>query len=181
MVKRLLIGGLLGGLALFVWQALWWSVFPPVAGLWHAYPDGQAVVAEYEAQGLDSGIYRYPDISDGFVEGPTLYFAIYQAGGFDQTSPAPFIQGLLLDISAALMMTLVLGALAVALPRFGQRLMLCIVLGCIGILSGPLVFGSFVQFPAGLMLAILFDAIIGWTLCGLVISAATKPAQVRTT
>lgn len=195
MLVRLVKGGLLGAIVIFVWQGTFWSVLPFARDLWAGIPDGEAVMQQFRASGMQTGIYYFPEHPDPGAPaeemnaawerltqlakaGPTVTFMLYQAEGYDPMGYSWYVQGFLADLLATILMTILIGAAAHAYPRYGQRVVVCSAFGLIGILAGPVLFGSFYLYPGKLMLLMLIDAAIGWLLAGLLIAWATKPEKL---
>lgn len=68
-MKRILVGGLLGGLAVYAWGFISWMVLPWHEATLHEMPAGAHVVATLGAENLASGIYMYPGMEEASETG----------------------------------------------------------------------------------------------------------------
>ncbi|MFN2383195.1 MAG: hypothetical protein ABR559_02915, partial [Gemmatimonadota bacterium] len=59
-MKRIMLAGLLGGLAVFVWGSVSWVVLPWHVATMHPIPDGEAVTEALAARVTEPGIYHFP-------------------------------------------------------------------------------------------------------------------------
>ncbi len=196
MLKKLLIGGLLGGIAMFVRQGVWWALLPFAMGGMKPLPAGADFASQMRSQNMESGIYYHPErpkpsgdaaadkaameeMVETALAGPTVSFMIYQADGFDYNNPAPYIRGLSSDIIACILVTLLLSLCAACMPAFGQRVLFCAGIGLATALTGPVVLSGFFFHPQSFVVAQVVDATLGWAVAGLLIALATRPQAVK--
>lgn len=191
MLKRWILGPLLGGLALFVWLGLSWAALPFHMAQFHGFADEAATQDFLRSQVSEPGIYMLPmmpeDMSDEAAcdrmnemaaTGPYVAYAAVLPGGCDCMSPLPYIKGLVYSLLAALIATMILVRAAAAIPTFGCRWRTCIAIGAIIALCGPLTNGAFFSDPPGHLVLQTLDHIVGWALLGLVLAWSTRPSAI---
>lgn len=193
MLKKLLIGGVLGAVVLFAWQGIWWGVLPFAQQQLRGLPEGEVLMQHCRASGMESGIYYYPPhppqgmapeqqkaawerLTELARNGPTVTFMAYQSAGYDPLGYSWYIKGFVADLVACILLTLLVAGVSGSLPGYGQRVGFCLGAGLIGTLSGPLVFGSFFLYPTTLLVLLVVEAAAGWILAALLIALATRPA-----
>ena len=191
MVKKLLIGGLLGGLAMFIWQGLWWAVGPVMMPQFKTLPEGESIAQSMAAQSMETGIYIHPGhpeqqdkaawehMTEVARRGPTMTFISYQAEGYDPMGVSWYVRGLVADIVACILVTFLVAGVAPCLPRYGQRVLLCGGIGLAGAITGAFIIGGFFIIPDTFVIGQVIDQIIGWLIAGLLIALATKPDARR--
>jgi len=186
MTKKVIVGGLLGGLVMFVWAVISWTVLP-----WHdltigRFSDQQAVAEVIMANAPQSGIYALPnaqpldpqadaaaraqaraDALARMQSGPFLFVSVTR-GGTDLTNPWLFVRSLLIQIVAATLITVLL--VQTRGLRYWCRVGFVETTGVlIGVLATfPL--WNWWQFPLRYTLVNFADFIIGVTLAGFVIA-----------
>ncbi|MCC7477274.1 hypothetical protein IT575_02350 [bacterium] len=178
MIKKLLIGGILGAVIMFMWLGLAWST-------WHLsqfrqIPDDRALMGEIALRNMDSGIYYYPPMPDrsnpeavkaheeAFSAGPVISFMAFQKKG--GSMPLTMIRGFLITLFSVSLVCWLLLRAAPALPGYFQRVGFCSAVGLVVALSGPLTFGNFFWLPQMHQFLELFDQLVGWTLVGLLLA-----------
>jgi hypothetical protein len=169
MIRKLLLGGLLGGLAMFVYLSLSWTVIPFHMNGMQELPDVAAMMGN--VAGLEHEVYYSGMPEEGVVE-PVIPFMVFAPGGYE---PQPVIlgKGLLMTLLAALLVTFVV--MAARQPVYRSRVMLCTIIGAAIALAGPMTFGNFFYFPFEFIWPEILDQLVGWTLAGFIIAWATKP------
>ena len=191
MLKQLLPGGVLGGIALFAWLAMSWAVLPFHRAALHELPRKMydsttgddvkgptAVVVTMQESGVAGhGVYYSGEPHEGST-GPEVPFMVWLPHGYPPMGGVMF-KGLLLSILPALFVTFIV--LAARQSSYRARVAVAACIGAVVALAGPMTFGNFFFFPAEWVLPDIFDQLIGWTLAGLVIAAFTKPAGTVTT
>jgi hypothetical protein len=150
MVSKLALGGVLGGIVMFMWLGLSWAVMPFHRAALKELPKSSAMVS-FGTVGMTHGIYYSGEPHKGSTAAE-IPLMVYLPGGYPPMQIV-MIKGLLLSIFA-----------------------LCLCTGAVVALAGPMTFGNFFFFPLQWVLPDVLDQLIGWTLAGLVIAAFTKPA-----
>jgi hypothetical protein len=137
---RILIAAPLGGVALFAWNFLSWSVLDV-----HAATPGPLPQAS--------------------------------AAGIDPMSPVVLLQGLALNLAAAL---LAAGLLSVSAVRgYLARLLFVALLGLFVALVCDMGYWNSMSFPLDYSLIMGLDRVIGWTCAGVLMAAIVRPPHGR--
>ncbi|MEM1249462.1 MAG: hypothetical protein AAGA81_21790 [Acidobacteriota bacterium] len=149
-MKNVLIAGILAGVALFVWGALFWAVLP-TANLGFASLDadtsaelGRAV----QTSVTEAGTYLLPDAELPFEEyqnrhldGPVAMLFV-QPGGMQAMPPSTFGKGLLHFVLVGILAAALLKMTSPAFTGFAQRFLFVVL--CFGLavaltdLNGPI-------------------------------------------
>lgn len=109
MAKTLIKGALLGGIVLFFWSFLSWTVLPWHTATMHPFTDEAAVVDALKANAPSSGVYVYPTekaTPEQAKAGPTVFLS-YCTNGFD-SMVMPLILNFLLQVLIAGLVTALL-------------------------------------------------------------------------
>ena len=173
MTQKILVGALLAGLVVFVWEFFFHVLSPlgtvGVSGL----PAEEAVLESLRSNLPEAGLYIFPgqldDDMDTVVEkyqrGP-VGLLVYKPGGGSAMDPVQLGRQLVLDVLAGAL-------LAWLLVSVGAKLRASIAYGAgVGVFA-VLVYGvpqwNWYNFPMTYTLASGADIIIGWTLGGAVL------------
>ena len=186
MLKQIIIGGLLGGITLFMWGFISWAVMDWHDATLQSHEGINAVVENIEDHLPESGVYYFPPMtfekadSAQMEEWMELHktkphgMIFYNATPGEVLSPVRLLRGFLVDVLASMMATILL---VMALPSLGgylSRVMFVLALGVFAIMSVHLVNGVFHDIPISWTTGQALDMTASWLLAGLVISAVTK-------
>ena len=191
MTKKILIGGIVGGIVMFIWGA----VSHMALGLGEAgikqLPNEDAVLAPLPANLKESGFYFFPgmDQTPGmtkeqqkaseenwkkkYTTGPSGVL-VYLAHGGEAMSPKQLLTQFATDLITSLLAACLLAAAAGALTGYGGRVLFVTLLGCLPWLAVNLPYWNWYGFPIDFTLAALADGVIGFFLAGLVLAAMVK-------
>ncbi len=187
MLKQIIIGGIVGGITLFVWGFVSWFVLT-----WHfdtiRQDEGIHAVVENVTEHLpEAGVYFYPPMTEAHrtEEGGTEAWAelhrsgphgyvVVQPNGSEPMPPITVAKGFVADVVAAMMASLLLIAALPSLRNYRARVVFVASLGVFAILSGYIVDGIFHDFPVRYTVGLAADTAIAWTLAGLAIGAVVK-------
>lgn len=189
MLKSLVKGGMLGGITLFVWGAVSWTVLP-----WHnltlqKFTNEDAVVAVIRANATTPGVYFLPNarhqpgmtgtekkaawesVEKRMAEGPVVFASIRLKGA---PSMAPFaLTGIVISIIGA-----TLGTLLLLQTRHSRYLRRAGFLSLFGLTAGVVCFlpyWNWFDFSTAYTATSIIDLAIGWFLAGLVIAKVAAP------
>jgi hypothetical protein len=176
MIKKLVLGTVLGGLTIFVWGALSWMVLPFNERMLLKFTDEEAMTAAIQANAPRSGIYHLPSHEPGEDEaamnermklGPTLFAAVRLAG-VDPASPALYLKGLAIEMAGAFLMS----ALVLTLPGLGYwaRVRAVTIVALIAGVIAHLPEWHWWGFSTQFTLTTIFNLVAAWFLTGLVIA-----------
>ena len=173
MLKQIIIGGIVGGITLFAWGFISWTVLT-----WHFDTIRQdeginAVVANVTDYLPEAGVYFYPPMTELYRSGPHG-FVVVQPNGSEPTSPIMLAKGFVADVVVAMMASLLLIVALPSLRNYRARVVFIASLGVFAILSGYIVDGIFHDLPVRYTVGLATDTAIAWTLAGLAIAAVVK-------
>ncbi len=191
MAKRIMLGGVLGGIALFIWQSISHLALPlGEVGISRIGNEG-AVVSALRANVQQPGFYFFPAAEEKpgmskdekreamrkseekYRAGPNGIL-IYQPQGGEAFTPKQLLSQLGFDI-AALFVGAWLLAQASGLAGYGARVLFVTVLGLLPTLVVNLPYWNWYGFPTDYTLAQLADHLIGFLVAGLVTAGVIKP------
>jgi hypothetical protein len=195
MMRNVLLGGIAGGVALFVWSVVAWTLLPLHQSSLRALAAEDRVVAALVEARTPGGLYVIPgrrepaekskdglaaaeqDWEDRATRGPIATLA-YRPGG---RSPGrmfrPMARGLGLAIAAAVFSAWALSRARIA-NHFG-RAAFVLGMGCFAWLLGPAMQWNWFAFPADYTLAVLLDTVGGWAIVGIVQAGIVRPVSPR--
>ncbi|HJU64492.1 MAG TPA: hypothetical protein VJ596_02385 [Gemmatimonadaceae bacterium] len=190
-MRRIIVAGLLGGAAVYLWSALSWSVLPFQTGKFRDIPDEQQVAELLSARLPAAGVYHYPayptaNASEAEVaawtqrveRGPVIPLLVFQPGGSNSAVTA-YVRAFVLDVMAALIVAMLLLLAVHTLPGYGQRVLFVTGIGIFAVLVSHLADWNWGLFPASYSVVMAADIIIGWTLAGVVMAWRIRPEGVR--
>jgi hypothetical protein len=191
MGKRILLGGVVGSIVIFLVSSVWHMV----AGLGEIgvqnVPNEEAVLAVMRSSIQAPGFYFFPGLetSPGMTKeqkqaaekkwnekyrvGPTGIL-IYRPGGED------FKFGKLLTVQfgigalAAFVVAWLLGLAAGGLPSFGARAMVVVLIAVFATVVTDLPYWNWYGFPCNYTLAHMAGAVVCWGITGLAMAAVVK-------
>jgi hypothetical protein len=192
MAKRVIIGGLLGGIALFIWGALAHMVLRIGSVGFREIPNESAVLTAVTASINEPGLYIFPGLglpahatmaqqnaamkeADARAQtGPNGLLIIHPRGGGGFTA-ARLINEFVLNVVQALLLATLL---AWALPIVGYvpRVAFVTVAGFFGALATNIQYWNWYGFPANYSVAYIVNETIGFLIVGLVVAALIKPS-----
>ncbi len=190
---RVLLAGILSGLAVFGWGVVSWMALPLHINALHNLPQDQAAADAFLGQFPESGVYHYPGMPSGpagqaptaaemeaaferMEAGPHVSLMVVHPHGSTPMPPRNFIIGLLLHVVAATMIAGLLSICADSLPRFGQRFGFVLCFGGFVILFHYLHETLWWGYPLEFAIATIVDIAAGSMLIGLITAALIRPA-----
>jgi len=189
MIKRLIAGGIVGGITLFMWGFISWVILT-----WHfdtLRHDSSvtAVVEDIEDHLPETGVYYFPPVptmrpdkaeKEAYMElhksGPSGMI-FYIAEHADPMPPRRLLLGFIVDIGAATFATLLLIVALPSLPKYWGRVVFVAALGVFAILAVRMIDGVFHNLPIQWTVNQSLDTAISWVLVGLVLAAIVRPAK----
>ena len=189
MMKRLITGGIVGGITLFMWGFVSWVVLT-----WHfdtVRHDSSvmAVVEDIEDNLQETGVYYFPPMTtmrpdetemEAYTElhkNSPSGMIFYNAEHLDPMSPSRLFVGFLVDVGAALFATLLLIVALPSLPKYWGRVVYVAALGVFAIFAIRMVDGVFFNLPIRWTMNMILDTAISWMLAGLVLAAIVRPPK----
>ena len=181
---RLLVAGLLGGIAMFIWSSLAHTALPLGSVGLQEMPDDAAVISSLQgALGDKAGLYMFPGSGMGVdphddaaalkvVEARTKSgpsgLLVYHGPGRD-TAMGPYIgKELALEIFQTLILAWLISKLAVS--SFGGRTLAAVAVGGMVAVATNGSYRIWYGFPADFTYAAILIQLVGYALAGLVIA-----------
>lgn len=185
--KQILIGGLSGGLALFVWSLVAWTMLPLEGSVMRALPSEQAIVDALLASGAGEGIYVVPaPLHPGAVlqgettareeklrRGPTAVLVYDPAGASPNRMFWPLARGIAFCLAAATFAALALSRARLA--SWAARVAFVLGLGLFAWVLGPGTQWVWFNYPTDYLVASLADTVGGWLIVGIVQTGIVRP------
>ncbi len=171
---RILIAGLVGGVAMFIWAAVGHDVLPLGSLGLKALPNEAAAIATIQAStGGKSGLYYFPaaQMSTKPPAGPSGLLAYY--AGSTAMTPATLGLELGSEIIQALLLALVMSALAVT--AFWRRVRIAGVVGVAAAMTTSASYWIWYHFPTDYTLGYMFVDAVRYVVAGVVIAWILKP------
>ena len=191
-MKRILIGGVAGGIVLFVWGLVSWMTLP-----WHQMemlPGQEAIAQSMRDAEVPSGVYAMPWVDEEAMEqmseeektaamaafteaherGP-LAFIVYSSEGGSVMPIMSMIVGLILDIILAGVAALMLAMAAPALPGFPGRVFFVLMLGVYTAFATHMMNWNWMSYPLGFSLEMAGDTVVAALLLGIVLAIIIRP------
>ncbi len=191
MTRKVLLAGLAGGVALFVWGIVAWTVLPVYGGALRTLPGEDRVVQALREGGATRGVYVVPALprnlrkagtpaseadqawAEKFRRGPRALLVYDPSGRSPTRMFRPLARALALCLAAATFSAFVLSRLRI--HGHFARIFFLTALGLFGWLLGPALLGVWFFYPADYLLAALAEALGGWLIVGVVQAGMVKP------
>lgn len=194
-VRRVLIAGLFGGFALFVWSVVTWTLLPLQRDVARTLPNEDRWVASLRDADLPGGIYVFPGVpdprgiapeererleqerADKMRRGP-IGLLVYDPQG---TAPNrmfwPIVRGLAMAVAAALFSAWTLSRVRVG--SWALRIAFVLGLGVFAWTLGPGAQWAWFHYPSDYLSATLVDVLGGWLIVGIVQTGIVRNGQSR--
>lgn len=172
-MKKLVIASILGGIIIFIWQTLSWTVLYMHQAGQEYTPKQDSIMAFINTQFSQDGSYLMPNDPKGTTmdemkknmaarEGkPWMQIQYHHV--MDTNMGANIIKGLITDIIIVALLCWILTKMPEA--GFGKIFMACLITGVIVFLNSP--FTIHIWYPMADLSAHFTDAVVSWGLCGL--------------
>jgi hypothetical protein len=184
-MRRLLLASLLAAAVMFLWGFLFWTVLMPAPRVFSA-PDDSAALSEALVTYLpSSGTYVVPtwegdekQMAERFETGPvaTIFF---RRDGVRMMSPFTFVYGYLQLFVVCFLAAMLLYTTASALPSYGSRVAVVLLLGLAGTLFIELSQPIWWHQPWRFHLLNTLYAVVAWLLAGCVLGMLIKKGRLR--
>lgn len=186
-MKRVLLGGVIGGVVMFVWGAIYHLAIPiSMAGL-SSLPNEEFVLTSLKASITEPGLYFFPgmDMSQAMTPEATAAWEAKQKAGpvglllYNPTGSEPMSAMQLLSELGADILAAFIAVMVVVNIRgsYGRRVLAVAALGLFAWLTLSLSYLIWYRFPAAHICAEGIDQVVGWALVGLVLGKLIKPTS----
>ncbi len=188
-----MLGGIAGGVALFVWSVVAWTLIPLHASTVRRLAAEDRVVEALVAARTPAGFYVIPAPPDtaGMAEeqataaenaweeragrGPVATLAYRPEGRAPNRMFRPMARGLGLALVASLFSAWALSRARIA-SHFG-RVAFVLGMGLFAWVLGPAMMWNAFSYPADYTVAVLVDALAGWAIVGVVQAGIVRPGR----
>jgi hypothetical protein len=187
-VGKVLVGGLVTGIVVFMWGAISHMATPIGTMGIRQIPGEEKVVAALKDSIREAGFYLFPgrDMSKSMSPSEEEAFAaktrqgpegvlVIRPDGADGMSPRQLLTELGSSIAAAL-----LAAIVLTQVRSGYlgRVLVVTLMGVFGFVSINVSYWNWYGFPTDFTIGAALDEIIGWFLGAIVLAAIVRPAKL---
>ncbi len=187
MSKKILLAGVLGGIAMFIWGA----VSPMALGIGEssmkAMQNEETMIAAMSENMKEPGLYLFPggipsndmtkeqreEFMRKWVQGPSG-FLVFHPEGMPAMAAKTLLTELFSNILTALVAAFLLSQALGTLMSFGGRVLFVALFGLVPFLSLSVSYWNWYGFPTGFTFAELVDQVGGFGLAGLVLAAMVK-------
>ena len=189
MARKIALGGVLGGLALFVWGMVSHMALGLTDSSVKSLPNEAAIVKTLQESVKAPALYLFPAAgmdgprdqqeaamrawAEAYRRGPRGLL-IYEPTGGNPSMAALLLTQLGIAVLVCLIASWVLSQAAPALPRYGNRVCLVSALGLLASVFVDAPYWNWYSFPSHYTLMALVDRTIGMTVAGLVIARFVK-------
>jgi len=189
MIKKVLLGTIVGAVAIFLVSFAWHMTPIAETGI-TSLPHEEVLGPAMKLAISQPGWYMFPGIdvskqsdpaeqkrfSAAFVKGPTGLL-IYHPGGEEFSFGKLLVNQFLFSVGSALVISLLLAMAAGALPGFGQRVLFICIVALFGAFTTDLPYWNWYGFPLNYTIAHLAGIVLTWAVAGCAIAAVVKPAK----
>ena len=170
---RILIAGVLGGIAMFIWAAIGHDVLPLGQVGMKTIPNEAPVLAAMQSSlGDASGLYVFPGASMTGKAAPGPQGILVYTARPIEISPATLVPEALSEIVQSLILAVVMSAMAVGfLPRVG----LAALIGVAAAMTTSASYWIWYRFPTDYTLAYMLVDWVRYVVAGIVIAIIIKP------
>jgi hypothetical protein len=172
-MKKVLLGALVGGILLFIWQTLSWMVMDLHVKS-HSYTDKEATILNVlNTELTGEGQYMLPGYKPGAPQEENMKKAEANIGkpwamisyhkAFEMDIATNIIRGLAVNILLMVLFCWIISKIPA--PKFGTIFLASILTGLIVFLNG--IYTAHIWYPTFDLMAHLTDSIVGWALAGL--------------
>jgi len=186
-MKRKLISVFLGGLMLFMWNAISWMALPFHGDSLQNIPDSAINSKVLQEQLPADGVYHFPgmpggvnnkslsEIEEQLASGPRITLMVYKSGSSELFNPNTFLINLIFNLISVAILIMLLNRLAE--KSFKNILTSLLMIGLLIGLMSDLPQMNWYMFPLSYTLVNVFDHIIALGLLSLLFSYYTFKKQ----
>jgi len=182
-MKRILLAGVLGGVALFLWGGLSHMVIGLGEVGVRPLPQQQPVMDTLRASTPQAGFYFFPAPDSARklppdMEGGPRGILIYHPTGATMAMGGQLLNECILNILQALILAFLL-SLAPGLTGYASRVGFVVLIGLLAGITTNVEYWNWYGFPANYTAAIVADRVIGFLAIGLIAAAFVKPGTAK--
>ncbi len=187
MSKKILLAGVAGGVALFIWGAVAHMALGIGESSMKAMQNEEAVLATMKENLKEPGLYLFPggvpsneitaeqqaELMRKWKQGPSG-FLVFHPQGMPAMSAKTLLTELVSNILAALVAAFLLSQALGSLTSFGSRVLFVTLIGLVPFLSISVSFWNWYGFPSGFTMGEFFEQVVGFGLAGVAMAAIMK-------
>lgn len=189
-MKKTVVGGIVGGIILFVWSFLAWVLLPLHEPALHQITNEDAAILALQPLLNEKAVYIFPknpgtssdkaamDAWEAKLKRGPSGLIVYDPSGSDPMMPGQMIIGLVLDILSAWLVCWFLIRSTAFNASFVSRVAYCGMFGLFVSLFSHLMNWNWMGFPVDFTSRLIIDSLLGWIIAGLGISAVVKMPQL---
>jgi hypothetical protein len=184
-MSKTLVGGIVGGLIVFIWGAISHMVLPLGEAGIQMIPDEDAVVGVLKTSLPNPGVYIFPGMemkkdpteaeqkawAEKYRTGPTGLLVI-RSGGEEAISPKMLATEFVSNVAGALVAAFLLAKIG---GSYGARVVAVALLGLFGWLALSISYWNWYGFSTPFIVGEGIDQVLGWTFAGLGLAKIVKP------
>jgi hypothetical protein len=185
MSKRVIVAGIVGGIAMFLWSSVAHVLLPlgQIGISTVTHNEDAFLMSMHSALGEQHGFYIFPaggnstdaaamqQYAQRIANGPSGMI-VYHPSGAEALSPSQLVTEFLTETLAALILAFLLNQMRS--ERFGTRLGMTVVLGVFAVLSTNISYWNWYGFPLTYTLAYMSIQIVGFIAAGAVAAGVLK-------
>jgi hypothetical protein len=189
MTKRIVIGGIAGGLVMFIWGAVSHMVLQlGDAGLSQFKEKEELVLTALRDQVKKPGLYFFPGLSSNhpseaeqkawqekYSRGPAGLLLVVPSGSEAMTA-RQFLVQIASDVGIGLLAAVLLAGTGCWLASFASRVGFVALIGLMPFFAVNLPYWNWYRFPTVFTMAQLVDRFLGFVLIGLTLALIIKPS-----
>jgi hypothetical protein len=193
MAKRIILGGLLGGILLFNWGYVAHMVLPIGEMACHQIPDEATVIGSIRSSIKEPGFYLFPgmDMSkhpsesemqawqEKAKQGPVGVVIVRPQGGEGMT-PRTLATEFGTNVVSALLAALILSQVRVG-ASYWTRVAIVTLLGVFAFVTVIVPYWNWYSFPADFVTSEAIEHAVGWLLAGLAMAAIVRAPRGKVT
>jgi hypothetical protein len=186
---RVLLGGLVAGIVVFVWGAVAHMALPLGEAGIRQIPNEDVVLGAMKGAIHEPGFYFFPGMdmrkphsqaeqdawTGKFKQGPTGIL-VFHPEGSEPMSPLQLGTELASNVVAGLLAALLLTQVR---SDYLGRVLIVTLLGLIGIVNISVSYWNWYGFPTDFTAAAAIDEVVGWFLAGLALAAIVRPVAIK--
>lgn len=177
MLKKILIGGIVGGIIIYIWGAISWMALPWHKMIFQSFKSETAISQAINENAPQSGIYfLHSKQTQAQSDQPTpKVFAAIDKKGMPSSITPQLISNLILQIIAACFVTFLV--IQINSRCYFQKLGFIFLFSLTAGMVTYIPDWSWFSFPINYTLVSIADLVIGWLLAGLFIAKIASPKK----
>lgn len=190
MTTRIIVGGIVGGIVMFIWGFVSHMLLPLGEAGIKAIPNEDAVITAMSNNIREHAFYIFPSIdpagsaeqqqagTEKYKRGP-IGILVYNPRGTDPLSPRQLATELLSNIGCALVAAFLLSRTLGSLKGVRAKASFVALIGLAASLSIDVSQWNWYSFPTSFTVASLLDQVVGFLLTGIVLAIIVKQPVAR--